>query len=309
MVSVQQKRTVVRTLVESGFAKVSEICRAINLNRASFYRKPSRSEQNMEIERKVIDLSHANPRFGYRRITALLRREGYQVNTKRVQAARKRHGLGVRKKQRRTRRVQTNESERLRARNPGEVWSWDFVADQTEHGTSFRMLSVIDEYTRQCHSLRPRSSYRAENVIEVLEELIEEHGAPRCIRSDNGPEFIAYKIQDWLADYEIKTHYITPGSPWEQGYVESFHDKLRDEFLNRELFYSLAEAEILLESWRKEYNDVRIHSSLEYQTPNEYAANAQIPLRATPCTSSVRKGRVTTKQRTQRTINLTKSTV
>lgn len=125
----------------------------------------------------------------------------------------------------------------------------------------------MDEYTRQCHSLKPRHSYKAEDVIEVLEELITQHRAPKCIRNDNDPEFIASKIQDWLRNQGIQTHYTTPGSPWEQCYIESFHDKLRDEFLNREVFYSLAEADILREGRRKEYNDERLHSSLGVSTP------------------------------------------
>ena len=130
------------------------------------------------------------------------------------------------------------------------------------------------------------SSYRAIDVIEVLEDLIEEHGAPEFIHSDNGPEFIAYVIRDWLKERGIKTHYIQPGSPWENGHIESFHDKLRDEFLNREIFYSLREAEILLEGWRKDYNGERIHSSLSYQTPDEFAACCKSTLRATPSTST-----------------------
>jgi len=289
VVSVPTKKTVVRTLVESGFAKVSEVCRAIGLSRASFYALSTRSHESLSIEHRAVQLSQENPRYGYRRITELLKREGVKVNSKRVQAIRRRHGLQVRKKQRRMRRVQENESQRLHATHLNEVWSWDFVHDQTDHGTNFRMLSVLDEYSRQCHSLRPRSSYRAEDVIDVLDELIAEHGAPKFIRSDNGPEFIAYKIRDWLQENGIKSHYIAPGSPWEQCYIESFHDKLRDEFTNREIFYSIREAEILLEGWRKEYNEKRIHSSLGYLTPDEYANNAQIPFRATPSTTSVRK--------------------
>ena len=175
MVSVPTKKTVVRTLVESGFAKVSEICRAIDLSRTSFYAPSRRSHESIEIEHRAVKLSQEKPRYGYRRVTEMLKREGLEVNSKRIQAIRKRHGLQVRKKQRRTRRVKENESERLRASAVNEVWSWDFVHDQTDHGSSFRMLSVLDEYSRQCHSLRPRSSYRAENVIEVLEDLIVEY--------------------------------------------------------------------------------------------------------------------------------------
>ena len=150
------------------------------------------------------------------------------------------------------------------------------------------MLSVMDEYTRECHSLRPRRSYRADDVIEALEELIDQHGAPRLIRSDNGPEFMTYRIKDWLKCQGIKSHHIKPGAPWKQCYIAIFHDKLRDEFLNREIFHSLAEAKILLEGWRKEYTEERIHSSLGYQTPKEFAAFGNPPFRATPCTPASR---------------------
>ena len=280
-------------MVERGMAKASEVCRALSLSPSTYYATSQRSHQSLELEREAVELSQKNPRYGYRRIPALLRRSGHVVNEKRVQALRRRHGLQVRKKQRRMKRVHPNEAVRLTASEPNEVWSWDFVFDQTEWGSSYRILSVIDEHTRQCKSLRPRRSYRASNVIEVLEELIAEHGAPKYIRSDNGPEFIAYEIQDWLRKRKIKTHYIKPGSPWEQCYIESFHDKLRDEFLNREIFYSLAEAEIRLEDWREEYNSERIHSSLAYRTPEEFAACCNPAFRATPTTPACSSEEIT----------------
>lgn len=227
------------------------------------------------MEHRIVALSEQKPRYGYRRICALLRRESREVNPKRVQRVRSRHGLQVRKKQRKSRRLEPGNAQRLRATRPGEVWSWDFVHDQTINGQSLRILSVVDEYTRQCHSIVPRRSYRAGDVIEALDELIFEHGAPTFIRSDNGPEFIAYAIRDHLKEQGIQTHYIKPGSPWEQPYVESFHDKLRDELLNREIFYSLFEAKVILEDWRNEYNSERPHSSLRYRTPNEYAQDQQ----------------------------------
>ena len=281
MVSVAAKKKVVRTLVEQGKAKTMQICRAIGLSRSSFYASGQRCAKSIEIEQEVIKLSQKNPRYGYRRITALLCRAGHKVNPKRIQSLRRKHGFQVRRKQKKMKRVKPDQSERLTASNAGQVWSWDFVFDQTECGASFRLLSVMDEYTRQCHNLRPRHSYRATDVIEVLEELIDEHGAPEYIRSDNGPEFIAYVIQDWLETQGIKTHYITPGSPWENGHIESFHDKLRDEFLNREIFYTLKEAAILLEDWRKEYNTERIHSSLDYRTPAEFSDDCKSALRTT----------------------------
>ena len=170
------------------------------------------------------------------------------------------------------------------------------------------MLSVLDEHTRQCHGLEPRHSYRAKDVITALERLISRHGAPKYIRSDNGPEFIAYAIKDWMKERGIKTHYITPGSPWEQPFVESFHDKLRDEFLNREIFYSLREAEVMVEDWRERYNSERIHSSLNYLTPDEFASCELTPLRATPSTPSTRRNYLQTSNK-RRTINLSKITV
>lgn len=145
------------------------------------------------------------------------------------------------------------------------------MADQTENGSNFRILTLLDEHTRECLAMHAAWSIRAVDVISVVEAAIEHYGPPENLRSDNGPEFIAYCIQDWMAELKIKTLYIKPGSPWENGYIESFHDKLRDECLNRELFGTLAEARVILESWRKDYNECRPHSSLGYQTPGEFA--------------------------------------
>ena len=144
------------------------------------------------------------------------------------------------------------------------------MEDQTENGSRFRILTLIDEYTRECLTTHAAWSIRAVDVITVVEAAIERYGAPEHIRSDNGPEFIAYAIQDWLSDQGVETLYITPGSPWENGHIESFHDKFRDECLNRELFGSLLEARVIVESWRMEYNEKRPHSSLKYLTPSEY---------------------------------------
>jgi len=231
---------------------------------------------------RVVALSRKHPRYGYRRITALLRREGRVVNAKRVARLRRAEGLQVRKRQRRLRRVGPGQEERLRATQPNEVWSWDFVADQTEAGSAFRILTLIDEHTRQCLAAHVAWSIRAQDVLRVLEAVMREHGTPQHIRSDNGPEFIAYAIQDWLRERQIKTLYIKPGSPWENAYIESFHDKFRDECLKREVFGHLAEARVIIGQWRREYNECRPHSSLGYRTPAEVAARCQTPLRATP---------------------------
>ncbi len=183
------------------------------------------------------------------------------------------------------RRLGLQQSERLRAIKPLEVWSWDFVEDQTENGTRFRILTLLDEHTRQSLAVHAAWSIRAVDAITVIEAAIERNGAPQYLRSDNGSEFIAYAIQDWLKQRQIKTLYIKPGSPWENGHIESFHDKLRDECLNRELFGTLSEARVILESWRIEYNERRPHSSLGYQTPAEFELSCR---RAAACAGTNR---------------------
>ncbi len=243
----------------------------MSLSRSSYYLEGKMSEENQIINRRILELSTEKPRYGYRRITVLMKREGRQVNAKRVQRVRAQAGLQVRKRQRKKKRVHPEQTLRRIAVKPGEVWSWDFVSDQTGQGSRFRILSLIDEYTRQCLLLQAGWTMTAREVITHVSEAIKEHGAPEYIRSDNGPEFVAYALQDWLAREKIRTIYIKPGSPWEQCWIESFHDKLRDEHLNREWYGSLAEARVLLEAWRCEYNDERPHSSLAYLTPNEYA--------------------------------------
>ena len=263
-----------RMSMEEGLGNAAQGCRALGLARSSFYRCGKESVESRRVRHEIVRLSGEHPRYGYRRITVLLRREGFEVNAKRVQRIRREEGLSVSKRQRRMKRLGVSTAVRQRAGTVNEVWSWDFVEDQTENGTRFRILSLIDEYSRRCLAVHVAWSIRAVNVITVVEAAIERHGRPRHLRSDNGPEFIAYAIQDWLKQNGIKTIYIKPGSPWENGHIESFHDKLRDECLNRELFGSLLEARIILESWRNEYNDQRPHSSLGYQTPSEYARSA-----------------------------------
>lgn len=258
--------------VERGLGTVSQACRAMQLNRSSYYLESKVSEENRRKRKRIIELSGEKPRYGYRRVTAVLRREGEEINPKRVQRVRRKEGLQVRKRQRRMRRLGPTEGQRRVASRPGEVWSWDFVADQTANGSRFRILTLIDEHTRQCLALHAGWSIRATDAIRVVADAMARHGAPEHIRSDNGPEFIAYALRDWLATREVASIYIKPGAPWEQAWVESFHDKLRDELLNREWFGSLREAQVVLDDWRDEYNQERPHSSLGYQTPDEFAA-------------------------------------
>lgn len=268
--SPSSKRRAIKHCVEGGVARTSAACRALGLGRSSYYLASRTSERSQRLHKEIVERSEAKRRYGYRRITAVMRRDGIEVNPKRVQRVRRQEGYKVSKKQRKMRRTGESSAQRQRAERPRQVWSWDFVEDQTENGSRFRVLTILDEYTRQCVAVHVGWSIRAVDVIAVLEAAIERYGAPENIRSDNGPEFIAYAIRDWLEDARIGTMYITPGSPWENGHIESFHDKLRDELLNRELFASLEEAKVLIESWRMEYNAERPHSSLDYKTPDEY---------------------------------------
>ena len=181
-------------------------------------------------------------------------------------------GLQAKKKQQKIRRLGESTAERRRATRPGEVWSRDVATDMTRSGYRFRMLTPIDKYTRQCLAIYPAWTIRANNVIEVVTDAMKNYGQPEHIRSDNGPEFIAYAIKVWLDDLNVKTIYISPVSPWEQAHIESFHDKFRDECLNSELFESLAVGKVIVDQWRKEYNQQRPHSSLGNQTPDGFAA-------------------------------------
>lgn len=286
MVSPSSKRRAVKYIEEEGLGRKAQACRALGLARSGAYRLGQESERKRDLRDKIIELSQKHPRYGYRRVTALLQRAGEKVNTKRTQRVRRQEGLQVSKRQRKMKRIGTSTALRQRAEKPRQVWSWDFVYDQTEQGSSLRMLTLIDEYTRQCLSIHVAWSITALDVITVVEAAMERYGVPEHIRSDNGPEFIAYAIQDWLKAREIKSIYIKPGSPWENGHIESFHDKLRDEFLNREIFGTLLEAKVLAEQWRIEYNQQRPHSSLGYQTPEEFAASCQTPLRPTASATS-----------------------
>jgi putative transposase len=273
MVSPASRRRAVKYLVAEGLSTATQACRALDLARSSFYLVSRKNPRSQKLNHKIVQLSEEHPRYGYRRITALLRRGGRKVNLKRVQRVRRAAGLQVRKKQKRRRRLGPRNGQRLRAERRNQVWSWDLIYDQTEHGRTLRILTLIDEYTKQALAIHLGYSIRAVDAITVLEAAIERYGAPEHVRSDNGPEFIAQAIQDWLADQQIQTLYIEPGSPWEQAYIESFHDKLRDECLNREMFPSLAEARIILEQWRVDYNQHRPHSALGYLTPDQFSTH------------------------------------
>ena len=217
----------------------------------------------------VIGLAATFGRYGYKRICGLLQMAGWKVNQKRVQRIWRAEGLKVPAKQPKRGRLWLADGSciRLRPEHRNHVWAYDFVAERTHDGRTLRLLTVVDEYTRECLAIRVARRMTANDVLWVLADLFLEYGIPEHIRSDNGPEFVAQAVRSWLADLGVTTLFIEPGSPWENGYVESFNSKLRDELLNGEIFYTLKEAQILTANWRRLYNGLRPHSSLGQRPP------------------------------------------
>jgi len=226
----------------------------------------------------MTELARQNPRYGYRRIWALLRRGGWRVNRKRVYRLWRREGLKVPKKQRKKRRLGTSENacSRRRPEREDHVWAWDFIHDRTAGGGPLKWLTIVDEFTRECLALKVERSIKADQVKDELIRLFMVRGVPDHIRSDNGPEFIARAIRSWLERAEVKTLYVEPGAPWENGYAEAFQSRLRDELLNAEEFRDVREAAALAQQWRRHYNRERPHSALGYLTPAEFA-EARVP--------------------------------
>ena len=250
-------------------------CQAIGQPRSTQRYVGQRTGIDRALSCRMSELSRENPRYGYRRVWVLLRRGGWEVNKKRVQRLWREQGLKVPHKQHKRRRLAgsgENGATKRRAEYPGHVWSYDFAMDSTEDGRRLKVMPVVDEYTRECLSLEGQRSIKAEGVINTLRRLFIERGEPDYIRSDNGPEFIAEALKEWLAVSGVKTLYIEPGAPWENAYSETFISRLRDELLERELFANLKEAQVLLEDYRDHYNHHRPHGALGYLTPVEFAA-------------------------------------
>ena len=244
-------------------------CAALGQSRGLQRRKPIRPDDEEALTADIIKLARQYGRYGYKRITALLRVAGWRVNHKRVERIWRQEALKVPRKHKKKGRLYLNDGSCIRLRPcwPNHVWAYDFVAERLKDGTKIRTLTVIDEYTRECLSLRTGYSLKADDVMDVLTDLFITKGIPDHIRSDNGSEFTAKSIKLWLAQLGVKTLYIEPGSPWENGYNESFNGRLRDELLNGETFYTLKEAQIIIEQWRHHYNHIRPHSSLGYKPP------------------------------------------
>lgn len=251
-------------------------CRVIGQARSSQRYRPRKREPDARIEARLHALSQAHPRYGYRRITALLRREGWLVNAKRVQRLWQQAGLQVPPPEKRRKRISEpagqNSTVKLKPMHPNHVWTYDFVQETTQDGRRFRVLTVLDEYTRECLALVAARSITSSRVRAELARLIAQRGAPVNVRSDNGPEFIAEAVKTYLSETGSRTCFIDPGSPWQNAYIESFNGKLRDEFLSREAFASVAEAQVLAEGHRRHYNRERPHSGLDYLTPEAFAA-------------------------------------
>lgn len=265
----RRRRLIHHALVDSGL-RSRRCCRLLGLS--SSHLKAPEPTANLTLTTRIRELAHAHKRYGWRRIWALLRREGHWVNQKRVRRIWRKEGLQVKHKQRRKRKKSVTVLIPERAQSPNHVWTVDFVHDRLGNGRPIRLLSVVDEFTRQCLCIRVERSLKSQNVQQTLETLFQDIGPPLYLRSDNGSEFIARSLQGWLREHGTKPLLIEPGSPWQNGKCESFNGKLRDECLNMEWFDSLKEAQVVIEQWQEEYNAYRPHSALNYQTPNQFAA-------------------------------------
>lgn len=258
-------------------------CRVLGQSRGAQRYQPRRKPDEAALLHAMHALVRRHPRYGYRMIHGLLQQDGWRVNRKRVHRLWKQEKLRVPQKQRKKRRLGSSEYGVVRraATHKDHVWAWDFIHDRDQRGRPLKWLSLVDEHTRECLALEVGRSIKAADVVDLVSQVMAIRGTPRFIRSDNGPEFIAATLRRFLAAAQVGTLYIEPGAPWQNGYAESFHSRLRDELLNAELFASLADAKTLAASWRNDYNHRRPHSSLGYKTPAQFAATCAggVPLR------------------------------
>ncbi|MGR3631970.1 MAG: IS3 family transposase [Limimaricola soesokkakensis] len=244
-------------------------CRTLGQHRSTQRKVPRGRPDEARLTADIIELARQYGRYGYRPITALLNQSGWRVNVKRVERIWRREGLKVPQKQKKRGRLWLNDGScvRLRPERPNHVWSYDFVQDRTHDGRAYRTLNIIDEFTKEALMIRVDRKLNSTDVVDALTDLFILRGPPEFIRSDNGPEFVATKVRDWIEAVGARTAFIEPGSPWENGYCESFNARFRNELLDGEIFYTLREAQILIERWRRHYNTVRPHSSLGYRPP------------------------------------------
>jgi transposase InsO family protein len=263
-------------------------CRLVEQWRSTQRYQARVDPQERRIRRRLHELARRHPGSGYRRMTRLLRREGLRINQKRVQRLWREEGLRnpLRKRRKRAPGHSANSCAVRKAEHKNHVWCWDFTMDETMDGRRLKWFSVVDEFTRECLALEVARTMTARDVVGILTWLERWHGAPVAIRSDNGPEFIARAVQQWLEARQVGPLYIAPGSPWENGVSESFNSRMKAEFVDRELFGSLAEAQVLAAEYQRYWNSERLHSGIGYQTPAEFAASlasgSAQPLRPTP---------------------------
>jgi putative transposase len=249
------------------------VCKALGVARSLVRYQSRLPGKDQDLVSRMHELAKEHRRYGYRRVAALLRAEGWRVNNKRVRRLWRREGLKIPRRVKKKRRLghSGNGCSRRRAVRMNEVWSYDFLFDQTADGRTLKILPIVDEFTRECVVMLVGRSLAARDVVKALAKAAQQRGMPEHLRSDNGPEFIADAVKQWLAQEGTATLYIEPGSPWENAYSESFNSRLRDELLDGELFSSLKEAEVLLEQHRRAYNEERPHSSLGYVAPAVFA--------------------------------------
>lgn len=282
--SPTQKRETVQRVRNRFDITERRACHALEFARSSMRYRPRVRSDEPKIRKRLLELVKLRPRFGYRRTAKLLRDEGFQVSNKRIHRIWRQEGLKVPRKAKKKRSLgkAINGCNRLTATHANHVWSWDFIFDRTESGQALKMFVVIDEYTRRCMTLDVSRCFKSEDVINRLSELFAIFGMPEHIRSDNGPEFTSKAIRQWLTRLDIETLYIAPGSPWENGYTESFNSRLRDELLNVERFSNVSHARSLLNAWRDDYNNYRPHGSLDGLAPNEFTRRCAGSVPAAP---------------------------
>ena len=279
--SPSRRRLWVERVAQTYHVSERRACQVLSQPRATQRWGPAGRDGEVALVEAIVALARKHGRYGYRRVTAMLRREGWWVNHKRVERLWRQEGLKVPSKQPKRGRLwlRDGSSIRIRPLHRNHVWAYDFIMTRTEDGRPVSMLAVIDEYTRECLAIRPGRHFRSDDVVACLADLFISHGVPEHVRSDNGPESTATVVREWLGHIGARTLFIEPGSPWENGYVESFNGKLRDELLDREVFYTLKELEVAVEQWRRDYNQVRPHSALGYRPPAPEAilANDLLP--------------------------------
>ena len=270
MVSAQARRDMVGFAVGKGLS-VRKACALVRVARSALGYTSRMKKKDAELGDKLRLIARTHTRYGYRRATALMKQEGVAINPKRVYRVWRKQGLTLPRRRPR-KRVRTISLRPLAATRVNQVWAYDFVFDSCANGEKLKMLTVVDEATRESLAIEVGARINSLAVIEVLTRLISLHGQPEYLRSDNGPEFVSKAIKRWLSSSGVKTAYIEGGKPWQNGLNESFNGKLRDECLNLEWFRNRAEAKIIIEQWRKHYNEQRPHSSLGYKTPAQFRA-------------------------------------